>query len=121
MFRAYGTFCSSSGYKLLRSEIFTPNNVLLKGKHLNSAQVLTTVRFNSSENEKKSVTTLKDKATNLFKTYGKLAIVTYAGIYLTTLGSMFVLLEYDVLNSATFGLDPAVAIEKVGFYFCKFL
>ena len=55
----------------------------------------------------------KDKAANMWKAYGKVAIATYLGVYITTLSSMFLALNYDIFSASTFGLDPASAIAKV--------
>jgi len=81
-----------------------------------------TIRLNSSQssNDKDKKATvvaeegggLKDKVKTMWKTYGILAVGTYLGVYIATLGSMFVALDFDIFNAATFGLDPALAIEK---------
>lgn len=85
-----------------------------------------TIRLNSSQSpndkERKTVAveeggSLKDKLKIMWKSYGILAVGTYLGVYIATLGSMFVALDFDIFNAATFGLDPATAIEKVGFFF----
>jgi len=57
-------------------------------------------------------TSFKDKITYMWKNYGKLAIGTYFTIYVTTLGSIFFALDFDVFNAAAVGLDPAYAINK---------
>lgn len=58
-------------------------------------------------------TSLKGKIKALWKNYGIVAIGTYAGIYVSVLSSVFFALEYDVFNAATFGFDPAAAVQKV--------
>jgi hypothetical protein len=40
-----------------------------------------------------------------------LAVGTYLGVYVTTLGSLFLALDYDIFNAATVGLDPVYAIH----------
>jgi len=61
-------------------------------------------------------TSFKEKITYMWKNYGKLAIGTYFTIYVTTLGSLFFALDFDIFNAAAVGLDPASAIHKV--YVC---
>mmetsp|Transcript_3823 Transcript_3823/g.3432 ORF Transcript_3823/g.3432 Transcript_3823/m.3432 type:complete len:222 (-) Transcript_3823:64-729(-) len=56
---------------------------------------------------------IKDKFKYMWKKYGVVAIGTYFGLYVTTLGSIFLSLDYDLFNSASFGLDPNTAIKKV--------
>jgi len=56
---------------------------------------------------------LKGKIKAMVKKYGAVAVGTYLTVYVTTLGSMFVALDYDIFNAATFGLDPAAAVQKV--------
>jgi hypothetical protein len=58
-------------------------------------------------------TSFKEKITYMWKNYGKLAIGTYFTIYVTTLGSLFFALDFDIFNAAAVGLDPASAIHKV--------
>ena len=59
--------------------------------------------------------TFKEKAKNMWKNYGRLAIVTYIGVYGSTLGMMYFALDNGVFNAATFGFDHAAAIAKVSF------
>lgn len=49
----------------------------------------------------------------LWKQYGFVSVATYSGLYLSTLSGLFLLLDYDVFNAATVGLDPAIAVLKV--------
>ena len=56
---------------------------------------------------------MKGKIKEMWKKYGAVAIGTYLSVYLSTLGSIFLCLDYDVFNSSSFGLDPATAIQKV--------
>ena len=53
----------------------------------------------------------------LWKKYGILAVGTYTGVYVGTLGSVFVALDFDIFNAATFGMDPNYAVQKVIFLF----
>ena len=59
----------------------------------------------------------KDKAIGGFKElwrkYGVVAMGTYLGIYVGSLGLIFLSLDYDIFNAATFGMDPQDAIRKV--------
>ena len=57
--------------------------------------------------------TFKDKVKNMWKNYGKLAIVTYIGVYGSTLASIYLALDLGAFNAATFGFDHAQAITKV--------
>lgn len=56
---------------------------------------------------------VKGKFKQIWKRYGFLAIGTYAGLYITTLGSIFISLDLDMFNAATFGFDPEIAVSKV--------
>lgn len=66
-----------------------------------------------SDNKQPEPTNFKDKVSAMWKNYGKIAIGTYLSIYVTTLGSLFFALDFNVFNSATVGLDPQMAIDKV--------
>jgi len=63
-----------------------------------------------SEREKKSLVL---KVKELWSSYGYVALGTYFGIYLATLSSIFLCLDYDIFNAASVGLDPAEAVNKV--------
>eukprot|EP01040_Poterioochromonas_malhamensis_P015546 gene15546-17426_t len=56
--------------------------------------------------------TLKEKFKKLWKAYGIVLISTYLGIYISTLGSLFIALDLDLFNAASVGLDPIYAIHK---------
>jgi len=60
--------------------------------------------------EKQDVTS---KIVTVVKKYGALGVVTYLGIYVGTLASMFYALDNDVFNAASVGLDYGEAISKV--------
>ena len=51
----------------------------------------------------------------LLNKYGAVAIGTYFCVWVMTLTSVFVCLDFDIFNAATFGLDPATAVLKVRF------
>lgn len=53
------------------------------------------------------------KLAQLWRRYGYLSIATYLGIYGATLTSMFLALEYDIFNAATFGFDAGTLIAGV--------
>jgi len=55
----------------------------------------------------------KSKVKYMWKSYGAIAIGTYFGLYLTTLGSLFFALDFDVFHAASVGLDPVHAVQKV--------
>lgn len=66
------------------------------------------------------VVSKKDKAKaaiggfkELWAKYGMVAVGTYLGVYVTTLGFIFVSLDYDLFSASTFGLNPEDAIHKV--------
>lgn len=58
-------------------------------------------------------TDVKSKVKVMWKNYGVVAITTYLCVYLCTLSSVFLSLDYDIFNAASFGLDPAAAVQKV--------
>jgi hypothetical protein len=62
----------------------------------------------SKEEVIKKDTTVKGGFKQIWNRYG-----TYAGLYITTLGSIFISLDLDVFNAATFGFDPKTAVLKV--------
>ena len=66
--------------------------------------------FSSSEVDKND--DLKSKLKVLWKQYGGVAVVTYLSVYICTLSSVFVSLDLDIFNAATFGLDPNAAVKK---------
>lgn len=55
---------------------------------------------------------MQEKFKKLWKNYGMIAVGTYLTMYVTTLGSLFLAVDYDILNAASVGLDPIVAIDK---------
>lgn len=48
----------------------------------------------------------------LWHNYGWAAVGTYLSIYIVTLSSVFISLDLDLFNAATFGFDPNEAIKK---------
>jgi hypothetical protein len=70
---------------------------------------------NKEHEEPKS---FKDKVKIMWKKYGRVAIVTYFGVYIGTLSSLFLALDFGLFNSATFGFDHAAAIAKVCLLYC---
>ena len=73
----------------------------------------TPAEVNSKDSKDLSVTSLSARAKELWQNYGYVALGTYFGIYLCTIGSIFVGLDQDILNAAAVGLDPAHAVDKV--------
>lgn len=59
---------------------------------------------------------LKDRFKQVWTKYGFLAIGTYAGLYIATLGTLFLSLDLDVFNAATLGFDPEGTVLKVMIY-----
>eukprot|EP01033_Poteriospumella_lacustris_P011638 gene11638-8290_t len=55
--------------------------------------------------------TVSQKLKKMWEAYGVIAVGTYLSVYVTTLGSLFLALDYDVFNAATVGLDPTYAIH----------
>lgn len=66
--------------------------------------------FSSSEVDEND--DLKSKLKVLWKQYGGVAVITYLSVYICTLSSVFVSLDLDIFNAATFGLDPNAAVKK---------
>lgn len=61
----------------------------------------------------------KEKLKLLWRKYGWLSVGTYLGIYASTLSGIFVSLEFDLFNAATFGLDTATLVDMVTVLFCS--
>ena len=57
---------------------------------------------------------LKGKVAQLWGQYGYIAVGTYITVYISTLGGIFISMDYDIFNAATFGFDPVGAVKKVG-------
>lgn len=53
------------------------------------------------------------KVKQMWTKYGTVFIGTYLGVYVTTLGSLFLALDYDIFNASMVGLDPVAAVSKV--------
>ena len=58
-------------------------------------------------------TSIKDKIKSLWKNYGTVAVGSYLGLYIMTLGSIFLSLDYDIFRASTFGFSPEHAVLKV--------
>ena len=58
-------------------------------------------------------TSLKLRAKQLWNDYGYIAIGTHFSVWVVTLTSVFLSLDFDIFNSASFGLDPAGLVLKV--------
>lgn len=48
----------------------------------------------------------------VMKQYGPVAIVTYLGVYVTTLGGIFAGITYGI-DPAAYGMDPEYLVKKV--------
>lgn len=70
-----------------------------------------------SESQSKEVSpdesNLKGKVTAIMKKYGVIAVTTYFSLYLCTLGSIFFVLDFDIINASSVGFDPVETIKKV--------
>jgi len=80
---------------------------------IGATRKFSSLQGDSSEGENKQNTGLRGKLTNMWKTYGTLAIGTYVGLYVTALGTIYVSLSNDLLNVASIGIDPIAAVNQV--------
>ena len=97
------------------SQFYLPNSRLLS--NLRSTPTDQIPNNSSPLPSDKDGQDLKGKIKEIWKEYGYLAVGTYFSIYLTTLGSIYACLEFDIFNAASFGLDPVYAIKKVKILF----
>lgn len=67
----------------------------------------------SAEEGLAGAVTLKDKMKYMWKNYGYVAIGSYLSLYVITLGSIFLCLDFDVFRASTVGFSPEEAILKV--------
>jgi len=67
----------------------------------------------SNEEVIKKDTSVKSQFKRIWNRYGFLAIGTYAALYITTLGSIFISLDLNIFDATTFGFDPEIAVLKV--------
>ena len=74
-------------------------------------------RLLSSAVEKDGDDNLRKKSIvrDLLNKYGAVAVGTYFCVWVMTFTSVFICLDFDIFNAATFGLDPAAAVLKVSF------
>ena len=88
-------------------------------KQYNSQHLTSFVRLFSSTPEKNEEVAkdegLKGKVGELWGKYGYVAVGTYISVYVSTLGGIFISMDYDIFNAATFGFDPVGAVKKVNF------
>lgn len=86
-----------------------------------TATTITTTRQFSTEKksnqpkgkEKALPQTMRERLADLWKNHKGLVFGTYVALYATTLGSIYVAIDLDLLNSRTVGLDPAIAVNQV--------
>ena len=57
--------------------------------------------------------TSKSVLRELWNKYGAVAVGTYFSVWVMTLSSIFISLDLDLFNAATFGLDPDTVVLKV--------
>lgn len=62
--------------------------------------------------------TMTEKLKYLWKNYGAIAVLTYGTLYVGTVSSLFIAIEFDLLNTSSVGMDPQTAIEKVRVMHC---
>lgn len=110
-------YCTASAQTKRSSNIpkLYPNHLVNLNLARNNSSVPNDRTSNPTTNTNTNKTNLstKDKLKKLWKNYGIVAVSTYLGIYATTLGSIFLALDFDLFNAASVGLDPTYAIEKV--------
>jgi len=73
---------------------------------------LTSSRLMSSNPDEKKDVGIAGKFKQMWKKYGYLFVGTYASVYVTTLGALFISLDQDILQAATFGLDAETSVIK---------
>ena len=66
-------------------------------------------RVSKKEKAKAALGSFKE----LWAKYGMVGVGTYLTVYVSTLGFIFVSLDYDLFSASTFGLNPEDAIHKV--------
>lgn len=75
---------------------------------------LTSSRLFSSNPDEKKDAGFAGKFKQMWTKYGYLFVGTYATIYVSTVGALFVALDLDILQAATFGFDAETSVLKVG-------
>eukprot|EP01031_Cornospumella_fuschlensis_P035766 gene35766-43382_t len=107
--------CGCEG-PLLRSSYCSPSVMgfsrAMQGSYRSLSQAQTDRDTLKSERLPKPLT-MREKLVGLWRNYGVLAVGTYLGVYVGTLGGVFVLLDAQLLSAASVGVDPAAAIQRV--------
>jgi hypothetical protein len=80
---------------------------------LSQVQLLSSSDQSSISTKETVPTSFKEKVQNLWSSYGYVAIGSYLGLYVVTLGSIFFCLDADLLHASTFGFNPESAVLKV--------
>eukprot|EP01038_Epipyxis_sp_PR26KG_P008040 gene8040-10895_t len=105
-------YCSTA----LKMDSTSSGPKLERRKTLSSKVRMSSSKNNDNNNSNKMDVTdpsVSGKLKAMWKNYGTLAIGTYLCIYVSTLSSIFLALDFDVFNAATFGLDAVSAVNKV--------
>lgn len=90
----------------MNSNIHIVNNNNKNNDRRNNIRLFSSSEVDGSNND------LKSKLKVMWKQYGGVAVLTYLSVYVCTLSSVFISLDYDIFNAATFGLDPNAAVKK---------
>lgn len=67
----------------------------------------------SSESTIAEKESLSSKLKAMWSKYGYIAVGTYLSVYVCTLSSLFIVLDYDIINAASVGFEPTETIKKV--------
>lgn len=78
-----------------------------------SRMSFSTLKEQEIQEEKEAKLTLAARVKILWKRYGMLTIGTYFSIYFATLSSVFLALDYQLVNFDAFGFDPHIAVNHV--------
>lgn len=108
---------SPSFRRIASSSSVLPSRLLKNDFHFQHSSSISQRKLFATIPDKKEEevkpTDLKSKISELWSMYGFVAVGTYGAIYISTLASIFVSMDYDLFNAATFGFDPIGAVKKV--------
>jgi len=65
------------------------------------------------EKKIKATSSYKEKIKLLWKKYGIMFVASYFSVYFVTLTSVFVTLDFGLLNASSIGLEQAAVVSKV--------
>lgn len=96
------------------------NKILLTSKNIfkltNKFKYFNYKQFSSS-----SSSSYSNKFATLWKKYGYVFLGTYLSVYGTTLGSIFIALDFDLFKASDFGYDAKTLTQTVKPFFSSFL